>query len=269
MDVTRLVIPPLPRSTILLVEVGSTAHGTGRSGQEDRDEMGIVVESPFEVLGLTMGRKNVMQRTQPDGVRSGPGDTDRSLYSLRNFLRLAAAGNPSVMMALWAPVLMETPLGMELREIAPAFIGRHMIPRYRGYMQSQALRLLGVKGAGGHGTRGSGRREELINEYGYDTKFAMHASRLGFQCIELLQTGELKLPIEGEPAQWLVDVRYGLVPFEEWWERTLWLDQSLEMWLEETEVPAEPDRLMIENFSYHAHMTAWAGDLPPHVWRDK
>jgi hypothetical protein len=36
-----LTIPPLPPSTILLVEVGSTAHGTGLPGGEDHDEMGV------------------------------------------------------------------------------------------------------------------------------------------------------------------------------------------------------------------------------------
>ena len=47
-----LAIPPLPDHTILLVEVGSGAHGTGLPGGEDNDELGIVVESPEEVLGL-------------------------------------------------------------------------------------------------------------------------------------------------------------------------------------------------------------------------
>src|ERR1700689_4215028 len=75
-----LEIPPLPENTILLVEVGSTAHGTGIPGGEDNDELGVVVESPSGVLGLTEpGFRTVMQRTQPEGSRSGPGDTDRTL----------------------------------------------------------------------------------------------------------------------------------------------------------------------------------------------
>lgn len=92
-------IPPLPASTILLVEVGSTAHGTGLPGGEDHDEMGVVVETPVEVLGVPgYGMRSVMQRTQPEGSRSGPGDVDRTLHSLRRFLHLAAVGNPSILM---------------------------------------------------------------------------------------------------------------------------------------------------------------------------
>jgi hypothetical protein len=93
-----LDIPPLPDETILLVEVGSTAHGTGLPGGEDDDEMGVVVESARQVLGLhDQGMRSVMQRTQAEGSRSGPGDTDRTLHSLRRFLRLAASGNPSIL----------------------------------------------------------------------------------------------------------------------------------------------------------------------------
>ena len=79
-----LELPPLPDATILLVEVGSTAHGTGLPGGEDHDEMGVVVEGPEEVLGLgERGFATVMQRTQQEGTRSGPGDTDRTMARRR------------------------------------------------------------------------------------------------------------------------------------------------------------------------------------------
>lgn len=250
-------IPPLPASTILLVEVGSTAHGTGLPGGEDHDEMGVVIEAPEDVLGVNeRGFRTVMQRTQPEGVRSGPGDTDRTLHSLRRFVRLAASGNPSILMAFWAPVLHSTPVGEELQALGPAFVGRHVIPRYRGYMQAQAMRLLGLRG-GGHGRRGGGGREELIAEHGFDTKYAMHSARLGFQCIELLTGRRLALPIQGEPADWLRAVRRGEVPFEEWWERCLSLDAKLASMESDSALPEGPDRARIDAWSVAAHLDAW------------
>jgi hypothetical protein len=231
-------VPPLPDATILLVEVGSTAHGTGLPGGEDQDELGVVVESAEEVLGLDeRGFRTVMQRTQPEGSRSGPGDTDRTLHSLRRFVRLAASGNPSILMSFWAPVLHSTALGVELRALAPAFVGRHVVPRYRGYMQSQAQRLLG--------------------DHGFDTKYAMHEARLGFQCIELVTTGRLALPIEGEPAEWLVAVRRGDVAFDDWWRRCLELDAALEQLADDATVPAGPDRARISAWSADAHRRHW------------
>ncbi len=251
-------IPPLPDTTILMVEVGSTAHGTGIDGGEDHDQLAVVVETPAQLLGLDeRGFRTVMQRTQPEGVRSGPGDIDRTLHSLRRFVRMAAAGNPSILMAMWAPVEYSTPLGIELQELGEAFIGRHVVPRYRGYMQSQARRLLGLSG-GGHGKRGGGGREELINEYGYDTKYAMHCARLGFQCIELLETGKLELPIQGEPAEWLRAVRYGQVGFNEWWERSLELDAALAALGDDDSIRPTAQQDRITQWCIAAHQRSWA-----------
>jgi uncharacterized protein len=253
-------IPPLPGGTILLVEVGSTAHGTGLPRGEDNDEMGVVIEEPAVVLGLDdVGFPTVMQRTQPEGSRSGPGDTDRTLYSLRRFLRLAASGNPSIMMALWAPVLFATDDGHQLQERGELFVGRHIIPRYRGYMKSQAERLLGLRG-GGHGRRGGGQREELVASFGFDTKYAMHCARLGFQGIELLTQRRLELPIQGEPAQWLRAVRKGEVPFVDWWQRVLSLDAELESMLDGDSLPMGPDRDGVESWSVETHLRLWAGE---------
>lgn len=241
-----------------MVEVGSTAHGTGLPGGEDHDQLAVVVETPEQVIGLDdKGFQTEMQRTQPEGVRSGPGDIDRTLHSLRRFIRLAASGNPSILMTLWAPVEYSTPQGEELQTLGEAFVGRHVVPRYRGYMQSQAMRLLGLRG-GGHGKRGGGQREELVAEHGFDTKYAMHCSRLGFQCIELLTTGKLDLPIQGEPADWLRAVRRGDVSFDDWWNRSLELDAQLEAMESDDQFRPGPDRERIDTWSIAAHQRTWS-----------
>ena len=253
-----MTLPPLPETTILLVEVGSTAHGTGIPGGEDYDQLGVVVETPAQVLGLDEGGfRTVMQRTQPEGVRSGPGDVDRTLYPLRRFIRLAASGNPSILMALWAPVDHSTGAGASLQALGDAFVGRHVVPRYRGYMQSQAQRLLGTSG-GGHGKRGGGQRDELVAEHGYDTKYAMHCARLGFQCIELLTTGALQLPIQGEPADWLRAVRRGEVGIDQWWDRTVDLDRRLEALENDDRYPKHADAARIERWSVETHQAVWS-----------
>jgi hypothetical protein len=250
-------LPPLPSTTILLVEVGSTAHGTGLPGGEDYDQMGVVVEGPEEVLGLDdRGFRTVMQRTQPEGIRSGPGDVDRTLYSLRRFVRLAASGNPSILMALWAPIDYSTSHGEALQALGESFVGRHVVPRYRGYMKSQASRLLGARG-GGHGRRGGGQRHELVVEHGFDTKYAMHCARLGFQCLELLTSGRLTLPIEGEPAEWLRAVRRGDVAFSEWWDRALALDARLERLQRDDRYPEGPAVAAIDRWMIATHQLVW------------
>ena len=116
-------------------------------------------------------------------------------------------------------------------------------------MNAQAQRLLGLRGAG--------RRSELVDAFGYDTKFAMHCARLGFQCLELLTTRQLTLPIQGEPAGWLRAVRRGEVPFEEWWQRSLELDAQLLARCDDESIPAGPDRARIERWSVETHLATW------------
>ncbi len=73
-----------------------------------------------------------MFRTQPEGARTGPGDTDLVIYSLRQWLSLAVAGNPSVLLLFWVPddaLIVRTEEGDRLRALAPRIFGRR--PRFR------------------------------------------------------------------------------------------------------------------------------------------
>ena len=52
-------------------------------------------------------------------------------------------------------------------------------------------------------------RPELVAQFGYDTKYAMHMLRLGVQGIEYATTGALTLPIPEPHGSVLRDVRHG------------------------------------------------------------
>ena len=84
-------IPNVPEGSTIILRaiVGSTIHGTAVAAQDDRDEMAIAVEPPAFVLGLREWETTV-HRTQPEGVRSGPGDLDLVVHSVRKYARLAA-----------------------------------------------------------------------------------------------------------------------------------------------------------------------------------
>lgn len=243
-------LPPYPEWSILVVEVGSGAHGTGLPGHEDHDETVIRIERQHEVFALREHEPHAVSvRTQPSGVPSGPGDTDRNIYTLRRFLSLAAAGNPSIMLVFWAPYIQTSAAGSELRQIRELFIGRHLIPKYRGYMQAQRDRLLGLRG----GRHGAFRETDA----GYDTKYAMHAARLGFQGIELLTTKNLLLPVHGAAGNWLREVRQGKVPLDFVVDRINELDRHLGELAIDTSIPAGPDKDGIVAWSTDVHLRSW------------
>src|SRR5207248_10884604 len=173
--------------TILRGTVGSTVHGLHHGGQDDRDEMAVFVEPPEYLIGHRRARgirgglygfEHFVERTQPEGVRSGPGDLDLVAYSLRKYVRLALKGHPTVLLLLFVPdelTLVETELGRRLRSLRPAMVSKRAGRGYLGYLRGQKERLLG--------TRGQKRvnRPELGEAHGFDRKYAMHALRLGYQ----------------------------------------------------------------------------------------
>lgn len=233
---------------ILRGTVGSTALGTAIDGQDDRDEMGICVEPAEYVCGLGSFEQYIY-RTQPEGVRSGPGDLDLVIYSLRKYCRLAEQGNPSILILLWLPdYLVKTQLGSELVGLRDAFVSRAAGWRFLGYLTSQRRALTGEK------TK-KVSRPELVAAHGYDTKFAMHALRLGLQGIVYLTERRIELPIPEPTRTYLRDVREGRIDFPTVLARIMEVEARLKAVAEECQW--HPDRKRINSFLVEAHLHAW------------
>lgn len=191
----------------LRVTVGSGVHGMAIAGTDDIDEMGVFIERPETVFGHR-SIKTYTYRTQPEGVCSGPGDLDLSVYSLRHYVHLAAAGNPTVLLLLYvddADIQYINDFGRELREMAPLFAAKSAGPKFRGYLESQRQGLMGLRSGG---SRNQGRRDYREKFY-FDVKFAAHMIRLGLQGIEYLKTGRITLPIPEPDLTYLRNLKSG------------------------------------------------------------
>jgi predicted nucleotidyltransferase len=249
--------------TILRATVGSTLHGLHHGGQDDRDEMAVFVEPPEYLLGLARARgirgglygfEHFVERTQPEGVRSGPGDLDLVAYSLRKYVRLALKGHPTILLLLFVPdelLIVQTELGEELRALRPALISQRAGRGYLGYLRGQKERLLG--------TRGQKRvnRPELVEAHGYDVKYAMHAARLGYQGLELLETGRLTLPMPEPTRSQVMAIRTGERTFEDAIAEIDEVERLLAEALERTSLPPEPNHERVNSFLVDAYRRAW------------
>lgn len=241
------------RHTILRAISGSELYGIA-TGSGDRDEMGVLIEPPEYVLGLKQFEQ-YQHRTQPQGVRSGPGDLDLTVYGLRKWTRLAADGNPTVLLLGFAPdsaILMEDETGKLLRNSMELFHSRQAAARFIGYCVSQLSQLRGEK------ARKHTNRPELIQEYGYDTKFAAHAVRLAVQGIEYLETGGITLPMPEPWRSYLIGMRTGKV---EYFEAVTVIEEQLEK-LREIErsgnLRPSPAYREIDLFLQEAYMHHWS-----------
>lgn len=242
---------------ILRTVVGSGVHGIAIAGTDDHDEMGVYIERPGTVLGLSEGRGDYISRTQPEGVRSGPGDTDLVMYSLRKYLRLAAKGNPTALIPLYAPaghVLACNELGAELRDARHWFLSQEAVERFLGYMHSQHERMLG---------RGKQNRvpnrPELIEKYGWDVKYGSHALRLAYQGWEIAAHGTLTLPLRPDHRERVLSVKRGEVDRDEVsaeiTEHEMAVRKVLDLGM--SAVPERPNLAAINEWSVHAHGRSW------------
>lgn len=242
--------------TILRCVVGSTVHGLNvQDGIEDRDEMGVVVEPLANVIGFQQFEqfiyRSAAEREGKHDARSKAGDLDLTLYSLRKYCRLAAHGNPTVLILLFAPPIESTLQGHLLQQLAPAFASRQAGKRFLGYLIAQKQRLLGERG------QKNVKRPELEEKYGFDTKYAMHMLRLGVQGVEYLQTGRLSLPMPEPDRSWLYDVRIGKIPLAVCLERVAELEAQLKHLIDTSSLPNEPNHGAIEFFLTQVYLSQW------------
>ncbi len=260
------------QGTILRAQVGSGVHGTSIAGQDDRDEMGICLEPPQYVTGVarvpavidggsaTVAFEQYQRHTvwdRPAGLanRSGAGDLDVVIYSARKWARLALAGNPTVLLLLFVPdaeVVYRDEAGAELVANAHRFVSQVAAERFLGYLAAQRAAMTRASGA-------HTNRPELVAEHGYDTKFAMHALRLGIQGIELLTTGRITLPVPEPDRSRLRAIRRGEVPLVDVLAAIGAAEARLVSLRSGSAVPAEPDRSWVNGWLHRSYLGYWRG----------
>ena len=240
---------------ILRTVVGSGVHGIAIAGLDDHDEMGIYIEPPEAVLGYANRRDNYVWRTQPEGVRSGPGDTDLVMYSLARYLALATKGNPTVLVPLFAPtvsVLACDTLGLELRWMRDAFLSQQAVHRFLGYMEGQRTRMMG----GGKRNRVP-NRPELIERYGWDVKYGSHALRLALQGLEIAVHHRLTLPMVMSHRDLVLSVKRGEIPRDEVDRLIQELERQTTSALKSSDLPPQADTERITAWAVQAQRRAW------------
>lgn len=242
------------RGLILLGQIGSGVHGTAQPGQDDRDEMGVCLEPPAYVTGLRTFEQYQRHTAWDRGglrERSGAGDLDVVVYSARKWTRLALAGNPTVLGLLFIPdseiTYQRTP-GQQLRANADRFLSKYAVTKYLGYLRGQRDAMLGLRGA-------HTNRPELVSRFGYDTKFAMHALRLGLQGIELATAGSVTIP--ARDGELLRTIRRGELPKQDVIDLIDDVEARLVAARERTTLPDEPDRAWADEWLHRHHLSFW------------
>jgi predicted nucleotidyltransferase len=261
------------RTTILRGVVGSTLHGLAvDDGLEDRDEMGVCIEDIQCVVGWerfankgTYVYRTAEERQKAEtGVssrthapRSVAGDLDLVVHSLKKYLQLALNGSPTVLHLLMIPdefLVCCTATGAQLRELAPKILSRRVGSAFKGYMDQQYKRLIGEAG------QKRSTRPELVEKYGYDTKYAMHVLRLGLQGMEFMLTGRLTYPMSYSNREFLIRVRNGEMRIQDVGFFAKQYGEALQTFIEDPKsspLPAEPDVKAVEDWMTNIYLQRW------------
>ena len=100
-------------------------------------------------------------------------------------------------------------------------------------------------------------RPELVAAHGYDTKYAMHALRLGLQGVELLSTGRITLPVPQPHRDYLRSIRHGQIPLAEVLAAIDDAERLLGGLRDSPAVPDRPDHGWVNAWLHRAHLDYW------------
>lgn len=188
-----------------LVLAGSRLFGI-HTDESDYDYIGALIEPEEYRLGIkNYAGKGGNQHGFEQHEFSGDG-FEGTVYSLRKLALMLAEGNPTIITTMFADSITDY-YGVADEEFRKIVRCRASGVRFLKYMKAQRGAMLGER----KGTN----RPDLIAAWGFDTKFAGHWLRLGYQGIEYLETGNITLPMPDEStvagcAQNVREVRAGL-----------------------------------------------------------
>ena len=219
----KLIHPPqwLPDSTQYLIKMGSVAYGCAKD-DSDMDIYGWVIprkELIFSHLtgcvpGFGHPPETFEQYQQhhivdPDANAGKGQEYDLTIYSIVKYFQLCSENNPNVLDALYIPqhcILHCSSIGQMVRDNRKMFIHKGCFHKLRGYAFAQLHKMKNKE-------KESEKRQNDIDEYGYDLKFAYHVVRVVLQCEQLLTEGDLDLM---RNAELLKSIRRG-----EWTEEQI------------------------------------------------
>lgn len=240
--------PPrwLPSNVHYEVIMGSVAYGVS-SDTSDMDVYGICIPPKNqvfphlngEILGFGSQQQRFEQYQEHHLVDENVGkEYDLQIFSIIKFFNLAMDNNPNIIDALFVPlqcVLYQSAIGNMIRENRKLFLHKGAWHKFKGYAYSQLHKMSSKNPVG--------KRKALVEQYGYDVKFAYHVVRLLNEVEQIMVEGDIDLQKNNDQ---LKSIRRG-----EWKEEDIrkWAAEkelALEKTYLESKMPHSPDEAAIK-----------------------
>jgi len=254
------VHPPgwLPGNLCYETVMGSVSYGVS-SDESDVDIYGICLppkEMVFphlagEIPGFGSQVKR-FEQWQEHHVMALDKEWDFQVFGIVKFFQLAMENNPNVIDSLFTPrrcVLSSTAVGEYIREHRRDFLHKGAWHKFKGYAYSQ-LNKIRTKSP-------SGKRAGLVEEHGYDVKFAYHVVRLLLEVEQILVSGDIDLERDREQLKAIRRGEWTLAQLETWAQDK---EKQLETVYHSSTLPYAPDEPLLRSHLLHC-LEAHYGDL--------
>ena len=211
------ISPPewLPANVMYEGLTGSVAYGCS-SDTSDMDVVGFCFPPKELIFPHLAGdipgfgrQKKRFDQFQQHHVKweSGRKEYDFTIYSIVKFFQLCMDNNPNMLDVLFLPadcVLKSSKVAELVRANKTRFLHKGSYHKFKGYAYAQLHKM--------DNKNPVGKRKELVERFGFDTKFACHLVRLAYECQQILEERTLDLRRNREH---LKAIRRGDIPEQE------------------------------------------------------
>ena len=144
----------------------------------------------------------------------GKGRTyDFTIYSIVKYFRLLMDNNPNIIDSLFVPdncVLHSSDIGDMVRQDRQLFLHKGCWAKFKGYAYSQMHKI--------RTKNPEGKRKALVDEHGYDVKFAYHVVRLLDEVEQLLLHHDMDLRRNAEQLKAIRRGEWSLIQLEDYFK---------------------------------------------------
>jgi len=238
----------LPNNTQYLTLMGSVAYGVS-SDTSDSDVYGFAIPPKSLVFPHTAGeipgfgrqiKRFDMWQEHHINDSSEHKQYDFSVYSIVRYFHLVMENNPNMVDSLFVPInciIHITRTGEFVRDARRIFLHKGSYHKFLGYAHSQ-LHKISTKTP-----QPGSNRSKLVEQYGFDTKFAYHIVRLADEEEQILTTGDIDLRRSKEMMK---AVRRGEVTQKDLMDWFSEKEKTLEKLYRESKLRHTPDEAAIK-----------------------
>ncbi len=249
-----LINPPkfLLNNVAYLTMVGSVAYGVSDVGS-DIDVYGFCIPHKNtifphlagEISGFGRQIKRFEQWEQHHIKESSGKEYDFSIYSIIKYFQLCMDNNPNMLDSLFVPrrcIIHSTQIGELVRESRKLFLHKGAFHKFKGYAYGQ-LHKMRIKDP-----EVGSKRYDMVQEFGYDLKFAYHIVRLLDEVEQILVEHNIDLQRNREQLKAVRRGEWTMAQVENYFTKK-------ELWLEELYVKStlqhKPDEGRIKELLLH------------------